>query len=99
MLATAASLFFIEKLGRRPLRMSWPLPKQSLSSASPSVRKLEATMALIPGLLATVCISLYPLAFKFGWVSIPWLFPAEVNSLSMRTKGAALATAMDWLFN
>lgn len=54
---------------------------------------------LIPGLLATVCISLYPLAFKFGWVSIPWLFPAEVNSLSMRTKGTALATAMDWLFN
>lgn len=36
---------------------------------------------------------------SIGWVSIPWLFPAEVSSLSMRTKGAALATAMDWLLN
>ena len=27
------------------------------------------------------------------------MYPAEVNSLSMRTKGAALATACDWLFN
>lgn len=27
------------------------------------------------------------------------LYPAEVNSLKFRTKGAALATACDWLFN
>ncbi len=55
--------------------------------------------ALIPGIVATVFITLYFLAFGFGWVAIPWLYPAEINSLSMRTKGAALATACDWLFN
>lgn len=54
---------------------------------------------LIRGLLATLCVSLYFLALEFGWVSIPWPFPAEVNSLSVRTKGAALTTPMDWLFN
>lgn len=32
-------------------------------------------------------------------LQIPWLFPAEVNSLRFRTKGAALATACDWLSN
>lgn len=55
--------------------------------------------ALIPGIVATVFITFYFLAFGFGWVATPWLYPAEVNSLSMRTKGAALATACDWLFN
>lgn len=53
----------------------------------------------IPGIVATVFISLYFVAFGIGWTSVPWLYPAEINSLSMRTKGAALATAMDWLFN
>lgn len=55
--------------------------------------------AHIPGIVATVFISMYFMAFGFGWVATPWLYPAEVNSLSMRTKGAALATACDWLFN
>lgn len=30
---------------------------------------------------------------------VPWLYPVEINSLSMRTKGAALATASNWLAN
>ena len=55
--------------------------------------------ALIPGIVATVFITFYFLAFGLGWGPTPWLYPAEVNSLGMRTKGAALATACDWLFN
>ena len=53
----------------------------------------------VPGIIATVCIWIYFVAFSLGWITTPWLYPAEVNSLSMRTKGAALATAADWLFN
>ena len=34
-----------------------------------------------------------------GQLGIPWLYPAEINSLSMRTKGAAVATATNWLTN
>lgn len=30
---------------------------------------------------------------------VPWLYPVEINSLSMRTKGAALATGMNWIIN
>jgi hypothetical protein len=30
---------------------------------------------------------------------VPWLYPTEVNSLSMRTKGAALGTATNWIVN
>lgn len=35
--------------------------------------------------------------FGFGFQGVPWLYPAEINSLAMRTRGAALATATNWI--
>ncbi|KAF5228957.1 hypothetical protein FOXYS1_15965, partial [Fusarium oxysporum] len=32
-------------------------------------------------------------------LGVPWLYPTEVNSLPMRTKGAALATGTNWITN
>ncbi|CAD0022586.1 unnamed protein product [Aureobasidium pullulans] len=37
--------------------------------------------------------------FGIGWQGVPWLYPTEINSLSMRTKGAALGTATNWIMN
>ncbi|KAK6971730.1 hexose carrier protein [Favolaschia claudopus] len=48
---------------------------------------------------ATVFFFLYYLFFGICWQGVPWLYPVEINSLSMRTKGAALATAINWLSN
>lgn len=42
---------------------------------------------------------LYYVFFGIGWQGVPWLYPTEINSLSMRTKGAALGTATNWLCN
>lgn len=39
---------------------------------------------------------LYYGAFGIGMLGVPWLYPTEINSLPMRTKGAAVATATDW---
>ncbi|KAK1046536.1 hypothetical protein LTR74_017950 [Friedmanniomyces endolithicus] len=52
-----------------------------------------------PGVATTVFIWLYFTTFSSAWTSVPWLYPAEANSLKSRTKGAALATACNWLFN
>ena len=41
----------------------------------------------------------YYVFFACGFQGIPWLYPVEINSLSMRTKGAALATATNWAMN
>lgn len=41
----------------------------------------------------------YYLFFGCGFQGIPWLLPVELNSLSMRTKGCAIATATNWAFN
>ena len=100
MFATAASVFFIERLGRRPLLMSMAAAQAiAMLGIAISTELGHSKGALVPGIVATVFITFYFLAFGFGWVATPWLYPAEVNSLSMRTKGAALATACDWLFN
>ncbi|KAI1340981.1 general substrate transporter [Xylariaceae sp. FL0016] len=42
---------------------------------------------------------LYYIFFGIGWQGVPWLYPTEINSLSMRTKGAALGTATNWIVN
>lgn len=42
---------------------------------------------------------LYYVFFGIGWQGVPWLYPTEINSLSMRTKGATLGTAANWIFN
>ncbi|KAI1500936.1 general substrate transporter [Biscogniauxia marginata] len=42
---------------------------------------------------------LYYIFFGMGWQGIPWLYATEINSLSMRTKGAALGTATNWIVN
>lgn len=41
----------------------------------------------------------YYIAFGVGMLGVPWLYPTEINSLPMRTKGAALATCTNWLTN
>ncbi|KAL2857997.1 general substrate transporter [Aspergillus pseudoustus] len=42
---------------------------------------------------------LYYLFFGIGLQGVPWLYPTEINSLTMRTKGAALGAATNWILN
>jgi sugar porter (SP) family MFS transporter len=42
---------------------------------------------------------IYYIAFGVGMLGIPWLYPTEINSIAMRTKGAATATATNWITN
>ncbi|KAI9368520.1 general substrate transporter [Aspergillus egyptiacus] len=42
---------------------------------------------------------LFFISFGMGMLGVPWLYPTEVNSLPMRNKGAAVATATNWMTN
>lgn len=42
---------------------------------------------------------LYYIFFGIGMQGVPWLYPTEINSLAMRTKGAAIGTATNWMCN
>ncbi|KAM5341858.1 hypothetical protein ACJ41O_014889 [Fusarium nematophilum] len=41
----------------------------------------------------------YFISFGMGMLGVPWLYPTEINSLPMRTKGAAVATGTNWMTN
>ncbi|KAF2003572.1 hypothetical protein P154DRAFT_520141 [Amniculicola lignicola CBS 123094] len=46
----------------------------------------------IYGKSSIVRFFVYCIGVGLGLLSIPWLYPAEINSLPMPTKGAAVAT-------
>ena len=100
-ITTTASISFVDKVGRRPLLM--------IGAAIMAVAFFGVATGVgiggalpehnWPGILAVVFIWLYFTAFSGGWISIPWLYAAEVNGLSMRNKACSLSTAADWLGN
>lgn len=44
-------------------------------------------------------IMLYNITYGFTWGPMPWLIPAEVFPLRARSKGMAIATTSNWIFN
>jgi hypothetical protein len=44
-------------------------------------------------------VMLYNIAYGFTWGPMPWLLPAEIFPLRGRSKGMALATTSNWIFN
>ncbi|KAI0454822.1 general substrate transporter [Xylaria acuta] len=48
---------------------------------------------------SVVWFFVYYIGFALGMLGIPWLYPTEINSLPMRTKGAAVSTMIDWITN
>ncbi|KAF8907034.1 general substrate transporter [Gymnopilus junonius] len=94
-------IVLIERAGRRRLMM-WGAAGQCvcyilisglLSQASNPVNGTKF------GAGATAFFFVYYVFFGICWQGVPWLYPAEINSLSMRTKGAALGTASNWMSN
>ena len=77
-----------------------PIAKKSLLHLWPSFSRglIEALYDIVH--LANVYqYHRYYIFFGIGFQGVPWLYPTEINSLSMRTKGAALGTASNWAFN
>ncbi|KAF9483698.1 general substrate transporter [Pholiota conissans] len=96
-----AGLLLIERAGRRKLMM-WGAAGQCvcyifisalLSRADDPVNGAQF------GAGATAFFFLYYVFFGICWQGVPWLYPTEINSLSMRTKGAAIGTASNWISN
>ncbi|RDW74211.1 elf1-domain-containing protein [Coleophoma crateriformis] len=44
-------------------------------------------------------VMLYNIVYGFTWGPMPWLIPAEIFPLRSRSKGMALATFSNWIFN
>lgn len=44
-------------------------------------------------------IVIYNAIYGFSWGPIPWLLPAEIFPLRARSKGMAISTLSNWIFN
>ncbi|UNI23831.1 hypothetical protein JDV02_009625 [Purpureocillium takamizusanense] len=95
------SIPLVERWGRRGLMM--------VSTAGQGAAFLVITVLLRYGSppdgnskaaeASIVFFFLYYVAFGIGMLGVPWLYPTEINSIAMRTKGSAVATATNWLTN
>ncbi|KAF4970961.1 hypothetical protein FSARC_2064 [Fusarium sarcochroum] len=97
---SSAAVLLVERWGRRGLML--------LSTAGQLLSFLVITIMLryavgdkkeSLGSASIAFFFLYFISFGVGMLGVPWLYPTEVNSLPMRTKGAALATGTNWITN
>ncbi|KAJ0423588.1 hypothetical protein BJY00DRAFT_53798 [Aspergillus carlsbadensis] len=49
-------------------------------------------------IFAIVFVFVYNFFFGISFLSIPWLYPAEINSQAMRNLGTSVSTAVNWTF-
>ncbi|KAK2596745.1 hypothetical protein QQS21_006200 [Conoideocrella luteorostrata] len=95
------SISLVEKWGRRGLMLvstagqglAFFIITILLRFGSPPDGERRFSMASIPFFF------LYYIAFGIGMLGVPWLYPTEINSIAMRTKGAAVSTATNWITN
>jgi len=97
--AALIPVFVIEKLGRRR-SMMWCAAGCSASMTVLGVLLATgATGSKTRGAAAAAMMFVFNTFFAIGWLAIPWLYPAEICTLRLRSKGAATATISNWLFN
>lgn len=95
---SCVSIPLVEKMGRRGLMLmstvgqglAFLIITVLLRYGSPPNGSQDAAKASI------VFFFLYYIAFGIGMLGVPWLYPTEINSIAMRTKGAAVSTATNW---
>ncbi|CAH2350671.1 sugar transporter Stl1p [[Candida] railenensis] len=90
------SFYLVEKVGRRPLFL-WGAVGQCVAMVITFACLIPDTKESSKG--ATFGIFLFLAVFGATWLSLPWLYPAELSPLKIRTKANAISTSSNWLFN
>ncbi|RHZ70696.1 hypothetical protein CDV55_101537 [Aspergillus turcosus] len=93
-IASVIQIFLVNYFRRRTLMF--------LSSAGEII-----TMAILAGcvwdgrhaagIAAVVMIFGYNTFYAFGWLTVPFVYPAEITTLRLRAKGAAIASVGAWI--
>lgn len=92
--------FVIERYGRRKVMMS------SAAACSLCWVVIAIVLAISDtgrgdeyklGIVAVSFFFVFFASFGMGVLGVPWLYPTEINALEMRTKGASVAMATNWI--
>ncbi|KAH3680235.1 hypothetical protein WICMUC_000416 [Wickerhamomyces mucosus] len=95
-LSTLPPWILIDKWGRRPILLSGAIIMgTSLFLISYALYlNTETTRHIV-----VILVIIFNAGFGFSFGPIPWLYPAEIAPLSIRSKVASLSTASNWFFN
>ncbi|ORX36282.1 putative monosaccharide transporter [Kockovaella imperatae] len=90
------SFFLVEKVGRRKLFL--------IGTVGQGVAMFITFGCLVNGSRQAAkggAFGLYLFIAFFGatWLPLPWLYPAELNSMKVRTQANAISTCTNWLSN
>ncbi|KAK7754969.1 hypothetical protein SLS62_003053 [Diatrype stigma] len=98
MISSACAFWIIDRFGRRSLMLTG-LSLQSLAYIMVAIAiGMQSSAPYEWGIVAVSFLFFYYAAFGCTWGMVPWVYQSEVNSLAMRTVGAAAATSTNWLF-
>lgn len=90
------SFFTVERVGRRKLFL--------IGAAGQCISMVITFACLIPKTTsaakgAAVGLFLYIAFFGATYLTVPWLWAAEINPIRIRAKGAAMANIVNWSIN
>ncbi|KAI1500359.1 putative sugar transporter [Biscogniauxia marginata] len=100
LVAAFFSLVVIDRVGRRKLMLFGSLGMavcHLISSLSLKAGEDDPSKNIVMSRVAVSMFILYHVFFAPTWGGVPWVYSAEVNSLGWRTRGAAAATATNWI--
>ncbi|CAG8165297.1 unnamed protein product [Penicillium salamii] len=89
--------FLIDRIGRKKL-MLFGAAGSSLCFALVAVGLRYGSNNRNMSILAVVFIFIYYVFYGVSLLSIPYIYPAEINSQKMRNIGTSFATTTNWLF-
>ncbi|CAK9783331.1 hypothetical protein CC85DRAFT_268494 [Cutaneotrichosporon oleaginosum] len=96
MLFALLSFQLVERVGRRKLFL--------IGTVGQAVSMFITWGCLLPGSVGPAKggafgLHLFIAFFGATWLPLPWLYPAELNSMSVRTQANAISTMTNWLCN
>ncbi|KAJ5692397.1 hypothetical protein N7462_001820 [Penicillium macrosclerotiorum] len=101
-LSTLPALFFIDKVGRRPLLMagaagtciSLVIVGGILGGYGSSLVRHKSA-----GWAGIAFIYIYDINFSYSFAPIGWVLPSEIFNLSVRSKAISITTSATWMCN
>jgi len=95
--STPISFYLIERVGRRPIMIWGALGMLTCEFIVAIIGVTDSSNNAIRAMIAFICI--YVFFFATTWGPGAWVVIGEIFPLPIRSRGVALSTASNWLWN